>query len=272
MAAQLMELTGSRRSFDLSTHETSIGRGSANTIVLSDPKVSSRHARIVKREKGYYLEDLDSTNGTYFQNKSISVVHLRTNDTFRIGGTDFRFVEHAGAYQQPPRDYRPPDVPRNIAQVPPVYGPQVQQQPPVKQVERAHTGNFGKFVPWVAGGGVVILSLVGIFLFAPLYSVQSGEVTTCKQCGKEFQNTVHSQSVSFLDRDKYRVTRQSDYCVECGNQPVTYTVSTLCVQCGKAYQVETRTAPRRTEPRDESTHKATARTDANSPGSREDPR
>ena len=34
-------------------------------LVLSDPSISRLHARIVKEEDGFYLEDMNSTNGTF---------------------------------------------------------------------------------------------------------------------------------------------------------------------------------------------------------------
>jgi len=43
-----------------------LGRKTDNTLVLPDPTVSSHHARIVEHIGLYWLEDLGSTNGTYF--------------------------------------------------------------------------------------------------------------------------------------------------------------------------------------------------------------
>jgi hypothetical protein len=43
---------------------TSIGRSESNTIVLEDGFVSAEHALITRRERQWWLEDLDSRNGT----------------------------------------------------------------------------------------------------------------------------------------------------------------------------------------------------------------
>jgi len=43
-----------------------LGRGADNTLSLPDPTISSHHARIVEHIGLYWLEDLGSTNGTYF--------------------------------------------------------------------------------------------------------------------------------------------------------------------------------------------------------------
>ena len=44
----------------------SLGRDPGNRIVLQDPNVSSRHARIVKTAEGLAIEDLGSANLTRF--------------------------------------------------------------------------------------------------------------------------------------------------------------------------------------------------------------
>ena len=64
-ATLLVKLPGQgSRHFEL-THDTlTIGRKTDNTLVIEDPGVSGHHARIVKIQAVYFLEDLMSTNGT----------------------------------------------------------------------------------------------------------------------------------------------------------------------------------------------------------------
>lgn len=50
--------------FNLSP-QTRVGAGADNDIVLSDPFVSSQHARLVWDGVDWYLEDLGSKNGTF---------------------------------------------------------------------------------------------------------------------------------------------------------------------------------------------------------------
>ncbi|MCA9548301.1 MAG: FHA domain-containing protein, partial [Myxococcales bacterium] len=45
--------------------ETSIGRHPACTITVAQASVSRKHARIFFEAGGYYVEDLNSSNGTY---------------------------------------------------------------------------------------------------------------------------------------------------------------------------------------------------------------
>ncbi len=49
--------------FDL-TFETSLGAASDNQVVLSNPFVSNHHARLRYENGSWWLEDLDSRNGT----------------------------------------------------------------------------------------------------------------------------------------------------------------------------------------------------------------
>ncbi len=60
--------------FKLVNDESTIGRWDADNGIFpdvdldahdSDAKVSRRHARIIRRNGGYFIEDLGSTNGTY---------------------------------------------------------------------------------------------------------------------------------------------------------------------------------------------------------------
>ncbi len=65
--------------------ELTIGRNPANDIVVDNLAVSDRHARILRGEDGYVLQDLDSTNGSFVNEKKISQVALQEKDTISIG-------------------------------------------------------------------------------------------------------------------------------------------------------------------------------------------
>lgn len=80
------------------TPPVSIGRAPDNDIhIPRDRKMSRRHARIVKVQSGYFLEDLGSTNGTFYQGVRItSRVEIFHGDVFKCGETTFRFVAKRG--------------------------------------------------------------------------------------------------------------------------------------------------------------------------------
>jgi pSer/pThr/pTyr-binding forkhead associated (FHA) protein len=63
--------------------------------IASDPDASRRHARIVRRDSEWWLEDLGSANGTFIgefaQSQKISApVKLLPGQIFRVGLTRFR--------------------------------------------------------------------------------------------------------------------------------------------------------------------------------------
>jgi pSer/pThr/pTyr-binding forkhead associated (FHA) protein len=64
-----------------------IGKSTHNQIVIPDPYVSKEHLRITQTPQGYFLEDLQSTNGTYVNGKKVTSVYLQTNDIVKIGNT-----------------------------------------------------------------------------------------------------------------------------------------------------------------------------------------
>ena len=47
-----------------------IGRKKDNDLAIEDPMVSGQHARIVKMQSVFFLEDLKSTNGTSVNGKA----------------------------------------------------------------------------------------------------------------------------------------------------------------------------------------------------------
>lgn len=71
----------------------SLGRHGDNDIVIKDPYVSKQHFQIIKDEGKYYLEDLNSANGTSLNgNKVFDVVKLKNGDIIKIGQIEFLFV------------------------------------------------------------------------------------------------------------------------------------------------------------------------------------
>jgi len=63
-----------------------IGRAEACQIRLEDTYISSFHARIFRRDDGWYVEDLGSTNGTYLNQRRVtSPAELRAGDRLKVG-------------------------------------------------------------------------------------------------------------------------------------------------------------------------------------------
>lgn len=84
--------------YKISDHYTidgkiTLGRNQENDIYIKDPFVSKRHFQIIEDEEDYYLEDLDSANGTYLNQEKIEdVVKLRNGDIIKVSNIEFLFV------------------------------------------------------------------------------------------------------------------------------------------------------------------------------------
>ncbi len=75
------------RCFGLGRPMTTLGRDSACDIVLPAASVSRRHARIIRRNGRYLLEDLDSTAGTLLNGRPVrGSALLSDGDRIEIGG------------------------------------------------------------------------------------------------------------------------------------------------------------------------------------------
>jgi pSer/pThr/pTyr-binding forkhead associated (FHA) protein len=67
-----------------------LGRNPECTLVLDDDFASGRHARIFRRDDGWLVEDLGSTNGTFLgANKLTQPMPVEVGSTLRIGKTIF---------------------------------------------------------------------------------------------------------------------------------------------------------------------------------------
>ena len=73
----------------LSESPITIGRAPDCTLVVgSDDYVSSHHARLVPSGKGWVLEDLDSTNGTYLDGERVTrSTRVSVGTPIRVGQT-----------------------------------------------------------------------------------------------------------------------------------------------------------------------------------------
>lgn len=67
-----------------------IGRGSQNEVVILDPRVSRRHARLTQQGDGWQIEDLNSANGTRVNGLSVMHANLSESDLIEIGSAALR--------------------------------------------------------------------------------------------------------------------------------------------------------------------------------------
>jgi hypothetical protein len=109
LAPRLVGRSGEYRDkeFYLKGDDFLIGRSFDCHLVLNDPLISSRHAKIVRTGELYELQDLNSTNGTFINDEKIEKKSLRTGDRIKFGSVEFEFL-------------RPIDVSRTIVATPEV--------------------------------------------------------------------------------------------------------------------------------------------------------
>lgn len=76
------------RVLELARGEISFGRARPSTVVIDDPYVSDRHARVWHDGSSWVVGDLGSTNGTYLNQRKVSrATPLAAGDQLGIGKT-----------------------------------------------------------------------------------------------------------------------------------------------------------------------------------------
>lgn len=86
-----LDLVGKNIKYQLNYKEVYIGRKEINHIVVEDMYASRRHAKIKVDRNIFILEDLDSRNGTFINNKQIKSHKLKENDVIKVGQTFLQF-------------------------------------------------------------------------------------------------------------------------------------------------------------------------------------
>jgi pSer/pThr/pTyr-binding forkhead associated (FHA) protein len=89
------EVLEQRTRFKIKSGITTLGRAPGSDIVLkSDDFASSSHARLTRHAGLLYVEDTQSTNGTYVNDeKIVGATPLHQGDQVTVGSTTFRYAE-----------------------------------------------------------------------------------------------------------------------------------------------------------------------------------
>src|SRR3982751_6569488 len=96
----------------LTKDRTTLGRRPYNDIVIDNLAVSGEHAVLQLTGNEVYLEDLNSTNGTYVNGKAVKKQLLKNNDTVEIGKYKIKFINEApGATFEKTMIFKPGMVP-----------------------------------------------------------------------------------------------------------------------------------------------------------------
>jgi pSer/pThr/pTyr-binding forkhead associated (FHA) protein len=143
---QCVEGNDKGKTFDLSEGNVwVIGRGHSADVTVMDIKVSRAHCRIDRVGNAFYLNDLNSTNGTFLNGQQVSRQVLNRGDYIKVGYTILAFQYEtadeglaatgaeplAPAYAPPPPSYAPaPPPPPYVPPAAPQYAPPVHAPPP----------------------------------------------------------------------------------------------------------------------------------------------
>ncbi len=85
-------------SYQTESEQLNIGRNPKNDILIDNMAVSNFHATVKKVMNAYFIEDLNSTNGTFVNEKKIVKYELLDGDEIIIGKHSllFSFVDKSG--------------------------------------------------------------------------------------------------------------------------------------------------------------------------------
>jgi pSer/pThr/pTyr-binding forkhead associated (FHA) protein len=151
--------------FEVRTPLAHVGRGAHNDIVLPDESVSDSHAKIQKREAGWYVVDMGSTNGTYVGGRRVEAEHrIEGAPDIRFGGVKvvFRPAE-VGEVAEDVKGTRAFSMPRSVRAPQPTKptGPVV-----APGAEDPDTEKKGRGFPiWLWLAVIVLLALGAFFIY-----------------------------------------------------------------------------------------------------------
>ncbi len=99
-----LKLINLRRNLKFKMHESYsikensvIGRSKRCQIYIDDPHLSKNHARIFLRDGDFFVQDLESTNGSYLNGRKLQKqpVRIKDSDKLSFGDISFIFVDNS---------------------------------------------------------------------------------------------------------------------------------------------------------------------------------
>ena len=88
------------KEYELDKEVLTIGRKSDNDIHIENLAVSGNHAKILTILNDSFIEDLDSTNGTFIGDNKITRHTLQNGETIVIGKHELKYINESAAADQ----------------------------------------------------------------------------------------------------------------------------------------------------------------------------
>ncbi len=118
MARLILSLDGQvLAEYNMSKERYTVGRLPDNDIRIDNPAVSGHHSLIINILNDSFLEDLNSTNGTYVNGKLIKKHALQNGDVITVGHHQLRFVDQRADDLEQDEFERTMVIPPSAAQV-----------------------------------------------------------------------------------------------------------------------------------------------------------
>ncbi|MDI3512768.1 MAG: hypothetical protein PWQ61_3535 [Betaproteobacteria bacterium] len=102
--------------------KTTLGRRPYNDIVIDNLAVSGEHAVLQMVGNDVFIEDLNSTNGTYINGKAIKKQLLNSNDVVEVGKYKIKFLLEDSADYEKTMILKPGATPSGFG-MPSAFGP-----------------------------------------------------------------------------------------------------------------------------------------------------
>ena len=102
--------------------KTTLGRRPYNDIVIDNLAVSGEHAVLQMVGADVFIEDLNSTNGTYINGKAVKKQLLSHNDTVEIGKYKIKYLVEDGTDYEKTMIMKPGATPPSAAAYSPTVG------------------------------------------------------------------------------------------------------------------------------------------------------
>lgn len=153
------------KKFELRDPLVHVGRGGHNDVVVADDSVSETHAKLQRRDDGWYIVDLGSTNGTYVAGTRIAEERrIEGTPDLRFGGIKMSFRPAAAAAEEGKGTRLIASVPADRAKAREHTSPAPAPAPVSTPVASPDRGAARGISVWIWVVAVVAIAAVAYFL------------------------------------------------------------------------------------------------------------